>query len=98
MLRFLARRLAQMVPLLLGITFLSFLIVGLAPGDFFSALALNPSISPQAVEEMKREFGYGQPLVIRYLAWLWRVLHGDLGISVAHRVGVASLIGQRVTN
>jgi peptide/nickel transport system permease protein len=98
MLRFLARRLAQMVPLLLGITFLSFLIVGLAPGDFFSTLALNPSISPQAVEAMKREFGYGQPLLVRYFAWLWRALHGDLGISVGHRVSVLSLIGQRVTN
>jgi peptide/nickel transport system permease protein len=98
MLRFLVRRLAQMVPLLLGITFLSFLIVALAPGDFFSSLALNPSIPPQVVEEMKREFGYGRPLVVRYLAWLWRALHGDLGISIGHRVGVLSLIGQRVTN
>lgn len=87
-----------MLPLLIGITFLSFLIVDLAPGDFFSALALNPSIPPQAVEEMKREFGYGQPLVMRYLAWLWQVLHGDLGTSVGHRVSVSTLIGQRLTN
>ncbi len=95
---FLLRRLVQMVPLLIGITFLSFLIVDLAPGDFFSSLALNPSISPEAVEEMKRSFGYGEPLVQRYLAWLWQVLHGDLGLSVAHRVGVATLIGQRLVN
>jgi len=87
-----------MVPLLVGITFLSFLIVGLAPGDFFSSLAMNPTISPEAIEAMKREFGYGKPLVVRYLAWLARVLQGDLGLSVAHRVGVATLIGQRVGN
>ncbi len=92
------RRIVQMVPLLVGITFVSFLIVGLAPGDFFAALSMNPSISPQAIEEMKREFGYGRPLPIRYLAWLWQVVQGDLGVSVAHRVGVATLIGQRVTN
>lgn len=95
---FLLRRLVQMVPLLIGITFLSFLIVDLAPGDFFSSLALNPSISPEAVEEMKRSFGYGEPLAQRYLSWLWQVLHGDLGLSVAHRVGVATLIGQRLVN
>src|SRR5262250_2340738 len=95
---FLLRRIAQMVPLLIGITFLSFLIVALAPGDFFSTLALNPAISPQAIEEMKRSFGYGQPLLVRYLAWLWQALHGDLGLSVAHRVGVLTLIGQRVVN
>jgi peptide/nickel transport system permease protein len=87
-----------MVPLLLGITFLSFAIVNLAPGDFFSALALNPSFSPETVAAMKREFGYGQPLLVRYLAWLWRVLHGDLGISIGHRVAVLTLIGQRITN
>src|SRR5258708_7645328 len=96
--RFLLRRLVQMVPLLVGITFLSFLIVDLAPGDFFSTLALNPSISPQAIDEMKRSFGYGQPLLARYLSWLWRALHGDLGLSVAHRVGVLTLIGQRIVN
>lgn len=95
---FLLRRLVQMVPLLVGITFLSFLIVDLAPGDFFSSLAMNPSISPDAIEDMKRSFGYGEPLVVRYLAWLWQVLQGDLGLSVAHRVGVLSLIGQRLVN
>ena len=52
MLTFLARRLVQMVPLLVGITFLSFLIVGLAPGDFFSSLAMNPTIAPEAVAKM----------------------------------------------
>ncbi|MEW6269917.1 MAG: ABC transporter permease [Thermodesulfobacteriota bacterium] len=95
---FLLRRLVQMVPLLLGITFLSFLIVDLAPGDFFSSLALNPAISPEAIEEMKRSFGYGEPLLQRYLSWLWQLLHGDLGLSVAHRVGVLTLIGERVVN
>ena len=98
MLTFLARRLVQMVPLLVGITFLSFLIVGLAPGDFFSSLAMNPTIAPEAIEAMKREVGYGQPLVVRYLAWLSRAVRGDLGLSAAHRVGVATLIGQRVGN
>ena len=98
MIAFVLRRLAAMVPLLLGITFISFLVVGLAPGDFFSALAMNPSISPDAIAAMKREFGYGQPLWMRYLAWLGQVVRGDLGLSVAHRVGVATLIGQRVGN
>lgn len=95
---FLARRILQMVPLLVGITFLSFLVVGLAPGDFFSSLAMNPTISPEAIEAMKREFGYGKPLVVRYLSWLVRAAQGDLGLSVAHRVGVSTLIGQRVGN
>jgi peptide/nickel transport system permease protein len=66
MLRYLTRRLLHMIPLLLGITFLAFLVIGLAPGDYFSALRMNPSISPQLITELERQFGYGDPLVLRY--------------------------------
>jgi len=98
MARFILRRLLQMIPLLVGITFLSFVVVGLAPGDFFSTLRLNPSISPDVIRQMEIEFGYGQPLVVRYLRWLWRVVHLDLGVSVAYRVSVVDLIAARAAN
>ncbi|HEY2389228.1 MAG TPA: ABC transporter permease [Candidatus Binatia bacterium] len=98
MARFVLRRLLQMVPLLVGITFLSFVVVALAPGDFFSTLRLNPSISPDVISQMEIEFGYGQPLVVRYLRWVWRVVHLDLGISIAYRVGVLDLIAARAAN
>ena len=98
MLRYLLRRLLQMIPLLLGITFLVFLVIDLAPGDYFSALRMNPSISPKLITELETQFGYGDPLVLRYLKWLWRVLHLDLGISVAYRVNVIDLIGARAGN
>jgi peptide/nickel transport system permease protein len=95
---YLLRRLLHMIPLLLGITFLAFLLIALAPGDYFSTLKLNPSISPQLIHDMEIQFGYGDPLLIRYLKWLWRALHFDLGISVAYRVQVTELIGARAGN
>lgn len=95
---YLLRRLAQMVPLLIGITFITFLVINLAPGDFFSTLKMNPSISPEAIAEMQRQFGYGDPLLVRYVKWLWCALHLDLGVSVAYRVDVAELIGARALN
>lgn len=98
MARFILRRLLQMIPLLVGITFLSFVVVGLAPGDFFSTLRLNPSISPDVIRQMEIEFGYGQPLIVRYLRWVWRVVHLDLGVSVAYRVAVVDLIAARAAN
>ncbi len=98
MLRFIARRLLQMVPLLVGITFLSFVVVDLAPGDFFSTLRLNPSISPDLIRQMEVEFGYGQPLLVRYGRWAWRALHLDLGMSIAYRVAVVDLIASRALN
>jgi peptide/nickel transport system permease protein len=96
--RFILRRLLQMIPLLVGITFLSFFVVALAPGDFFSTLRLNPSISPDLIRQMEIEFGYGQPLVVRYLRWIWRVMHLDLGVSIAYRVSVLDLIAARALN
>ncbi len=98
MLRFVVRRMLQMIPLLIGITFLSFVVVDLAPGNFFDTLSMNPSISPDMVREMKVEFGYGQPLPVRYGKWLWRVVHLDLGVSIAYRVGVLDLIESRAVN
>jgi peptide/nickel transport system permease protein len=98
MLGYLGRRLLQMVPLLIGITFLSFLIMNLAPGNFFTQLRMNPSISPELIEQLEREFGYGDPLLIQYAKWLWRVLHLDLGMSVAYRVEVIDLIEMRAGN
>jgi peptide/nickel transport system permease protein len=98
MVAYLGRRLLHMIPLLLGITFLAFLVIDLAPGDFFATLRMNPSISPQLIDELERQFGYGDPLLLRYGKWLWRVLHLDLGISVAYRVPVTDLIGARALN
>ncbi len=98
MLGFLVHRLATMIPLLLGITFISFLVVALAPGDFFDSLAMNPAISPQAIEAMKADFGYGDPLLVRYAKWLWQAVQGDLGVSLSHRVSVLTLIAQRAEN
>ncbi len=98
MLAYLLRRLLHMIPLLLGITFLSFLIIGLSPGDYFSELRMNPSFSPDLIREMEAQFGYGEPLVVRYFKWLWRVVHLDLGMSVAYRVGVLDLIRMRAVN
>jgi len=98
MLGYLIRRLLQMVPLLVGITFLAFLVIDLAPGDYFSALRMNPSISPQLITELEHQFGYGEPLLVRYVKWLWRAVHLDLGMSVAYRVNVITLIGARAEN
>ena len=95
---YLLRRLLHMVPLLLGITFLSFCIIDLAPGDYFSTLKMNPSVAPEQIRQMEVQFGYGDPLLLRYAKWLWRVLHLDFGVSLAYRVAVADLIAARALN
>ena len=98
MARFLIKRLLNMIPLLVGITFLSFLVMSLVPGDYLSNLKLNPAISPQMIHQMEAEFGLDQPLIVRYLKWLWAALHFDFGVSLAYHVSVLDLIGSRAFN
>jgi peptide/nickel transport system permease protein len=98
MARFLLRRLLNMIPLLLGITLLSFLVMSLVPGNFLSNLKMNPAISPQTIKEMEAQFGLNQPLLVRYGKWLWAVIHLNLGVSLAYHVSVTSLIGARAFN
>ncbi len=57
MARFLLKRILNMIPLIIGITFISFLAMSLVPGDFLSSLKLNPSISPDVIRQMQAEFG-----------------------------------------
>jgi len=95
---FLVRRLLVMVPLLVGITFVVFAVMNLAPGDPFAELRMNPSFSPDTVAALEREFGFGQPLLVRYVKWLWQAAHLDLGVSVAYRVPVTELIAMRALN
>src|SRR5713101_4099892 len=98
MARFLLKRLLNMIPLIIGITFLSFLVMSLAPGNFLANLKLNPAISPQVIRQLEAQFGLDQPILVRYAKWLWQVLHLNLGLSMSYRVNVTSLIAARAFN
>lgn len=96
--RFVLKRLAHMVPLLFGITFLSFVIISLAPGDYLTTLKMNPQISEDTIHRLEQEFGLDKPVYIQYLKWLWQILHLNFGDSIAYRIDVLSLILSRTFN
>lgn len=98
MLRYIARRLLHMIPLLLGITLLSFLIIQLSPGDFLAEIRLNPVVSQQTVDMMRANFGLDQPLYVQYWKWLTNIVRGDFGFSFAFQVPVLWLIRSRLFN
>ncbi|WP_456456560.1 ABC transporter permease [Thermovibrio sp.] len=98
MLKYVLKRLLQMVPLLIGMTFISFLIIKLAPGDYFSQLELNPSISKETIEELKKLYGLDQNLLVQYFKWLINALQFKLGYSFAYHKPVISLIKERLLN
>jgi peptide/nickel transport system permease protein len=81
MLRFLAQRLLVLVPVLLGVSMLSFLLLYLIPGDVVDILMGQESGDPARLAEMRRLFGIDRSLPARYAAWLGEVMRGDLGRS-----------------
>ena len=96
--RFIVRRFLNLIPLLLGISLLSFIAIQLSPGDFLAEVRENPVISQQTVDEMRHNFGLDQPLYVQYGKWLWRIVHLDFGYSFAFQVPVMWLIGSRLAN
>lgn len=96
--RFIFRRLARAVLLLLAVSFLSFALLQLTPGDFFDGLRLNPEISPQTIESLRAQYGLDRPLPVRYERWVAALLHGQLGFSLAYKSPVGPLLRERAWN
>ena len=95
---FLFKRLLHMIPLLLGVSLLTFLLMAMAPGDYFTALSQNPQISPETIAHLKARFHLDQPWYVQYFYWLKSVLSGDFGYSMAYKIPATSLIVGRLWN
>ncbi len=98
MFRYISRRLLYMIPMLLGISSLSFLIMQLAPGDFLTAMQMNPDVSAEVLEAMRARFWLDKPAYMQYLKWLGQLLRFDMGHSFLWHAPVTWVIGQRITN
>src|SRR5438309_8265896 len=94
--RFLARRLLLAIPTLLLISFVLFAVLSLAPGDPLSQFAANPAVPPEVRENIRRSLGLDQPWPIRYVKWVFAMLHGDWGFSFASRIPVWDLLKLRI--
>ncbi|MDQ3889983.1 MAG: ABC transporter permease [Actinomycetota bacterium] len=93
--RFVARRLLQGIPTVLGVTVLVFFLIHLVPGDPARAL-LGPRATPGTIRQIHEEFGLDRPLYAQYGLFLERLVHGDLGQSIFHSASVSSLVVDRL--
>lgn len=96
---YLLRRLALLVPTLLGISLLAFAVANLAPGDAaeeFLRRTLDHQPSPAEVAAAREELGLDTPLAVQYLAWLRDALQGDLGVSYSTRRPVLDELLRRI--
>lgn len=96
--RFILRRLAISVPVLLAITIAIFLMINLAPGDPVMAM-IDPeqaaAMGPGWVEEQRQQLGLDRPLPVRYGIWLGEVVQGNLGFSLINRRPVSEILVER---
>lgn len=94
--KYVAKRILHGALLLAGVSVLSFLLAAMAPGDYYSALRLNPQVSSGTIESWRAQSGLNQPLPVRYLHWIGSVAHGDFGYSLAYGGPVAPLLWPRL--
>jgi peptide/nickel transport system permease protein len=95
---FVARRLLQLIPLLLGISALTFLMLHLAPGDFLATMAENPAISQDTIDAMRHQFGLDRPIWVQYALYLRNVLQGDFGESFSRHQPVFAVLREGLLN
>ncbi len=96
--RFVLRRVIQIIPLIIGITIVTFALANLVPGSPISGLELNPDIRPEDLARIRHSLGLDQPLYIRYFQWFSHVIRGDLGLSLVTYRPVSQLILQKLPN
>jgi peptide/nickel transport system permease protein len=92
---YVARRLLQMVPVILGVTVLVFFMIHLVPGDPARTM-LGVHASPERIALLHKEWGLDKSLLVQYKLFMSRLLHGDLGNSLFYHVPTRELIFDRL--
>jgi len=95
MLRYLVRRLAASVLILLGITLITFSLTFLIPADPVRMIA-GRSASAEAVASIRHQLGLDQPLPVQYFSYLGKLVRGDLGRSYVQKAEVTALVASRL--
>lgn len=101
MLNYVFRRLFVMIPTLFAISFITFVIIQLPPGDFLSTYIAELQSQGEAVDQNKitmlREmYGLDLPFHEKYLRWVWGLMQGDMGWSFEYELPVSDVVGERL--
>jgi peptide/nickel transport system permease protein len=98
MARYVLRRAFISIPILLGVTLITFVFINLVPGDYIDTL-INPEVSSarrEDLEPLRQQLGLDKPAPVRYVLWLGQLATGNLGYSLSTRKPVAQEIGRRL--
>jgi peptide/nickel transport system permease protein len=95
--RLIAQRVALGILLLFAVSVLIFAGTQILPGDVAQSI-LGQSATPVALANLREEMGLNDPAYVRYVTWLWGILHGDLGTALTSKLDIAHSIGERLGN
>lgn len=97
MFKYIMRRIIQMIPLLLIISFLVFSLIYVAPFDAIDAIT-TPNMSQETIDALRARHGLDQPFFIQYVVWLKNILQGDFGNSIISQASISSELNYRIWN
>ncbi|MGL5822962.1 MAG: ABC transporter permease [Sarcina sp.] len=98
MFNYVVRRILQMIPTMLGVSFIIFLIFAMAPGDFLST-NMDPNLSPERVEEIRDMYHLNDPKHVQYYHWMKGVVtEGSFGESFYYKKPVAEVMKEHIPN
>jgi peptide/nickel transport system permease protein len=95
MVSYILRRVLSTLPVMGIVALFVFSLLYIAPGDPAAVIA-GDQASPADVERIRQSLGLDRPFLIQFGAWLWHILHGDLGTSIFTNLPVAKMIAQRI--
>lgn len=91
------KRLLQALFTLFLAAAVSFFIIQLAPGDYLDTLRENPKISPERIDQLRKQYGLDKSWFEQFFLWIWNILtRGDFGTSFVYNRSVVSLLWERV--
>lgn len=93
--RFILYRPLQLIPVLVGISIITFVLVRSIPGDPARVL-LGPRSTPEAIRRVREQFGLDEPLWVQYFYFIENLFKGELGKSILYKVDVLKLIATRI--
>lgn len=98
MLRYIVKRLLQMIPILLGVSLIIFLVFSLAPGDMVDTMSATTHLTAQKAAQLRHLYHLDQPKLVQYFYWLGDAIKGNFGYSMEYRQPVSHVIGSYIWN
>jgi peptide/nickel transport system permease protein len=95
MLGYVFRRILATIPVMAVVALFVFSLLYVAPGDPAAVIA-GDQATPADVERIRQSLGLDRPFLVRFGEWSWRILHGDLGVSIFTNLPVWTMIEQRI--